>query len=82
MFWPVDTCPPPPAATPWGCKPPQLLQSFLQLSIRDPLLSLVVGCKHLSICLCICQALAEPEIAIAGFHQQALPSIHKIVLLW
>ena len=41
---------------PWGCKPPQLLHSLLQLfHHRHP--RLMVGCELL---LCICQTVAEP----------------------
>jgi hypothetical protein len=47
--WPVKT-----VAPPWGCKPPQLLQTLLQLLYRGPpTLSPMVG-------ICICQALVEP----------------------
>jgi hypothetical protein len=31
---------------PWGCNPPQLLQSFPNSSIGDPMLSSMVVCKH------------------------------------
>ena len=40
---------------PWGCNPPQLLQSFLQLLHPGPHAQLAE-----SFCLCIGQALAEP----------------------
>ena len=42
----------------WGCKTPQLLQFLLQLLHQGPLCS--VQSLAASICLCICQALAEP----------------------
>jgi hypothetical protein len=40
---------------PWECKPPQLLQSLLQLLHWGPWAQF-----DASICLCICQTLAEP----------------------
>jgi hypothetical protein len=43
---------------PWGCKPPQLLQFLLQLLHLGPPSS--VQWLAASICLCICQILAEP----------------------
>jgi hypothetical protein len=42
----------------WGCKTPQLFQSLLQLPHQGP--SRSVQWLAVSICLCICQALAEP----------------------
>jgi hypothetical protein len=42
---------------PWGCKPPQLLQSLLQLLHRGPPISVQWLAASF---LCICQALAEP----------------------
>jgi len=56
----------------WGCKPLQLLQSFL--SIGDPVLSPMVGCKHPRLYLSG-SGRASRETAIVGSCQHALLGI-------
>ena len=51
---------------PWGCKPPQLLQSLLQLLHQGPM----VGCKHLSLYLSV-SGRAFQETAISSSHLQS-----------
>ena len=73
---------------PWDCKPPQLLQSLLQLLHWGPQSS--VHWLAASFCLCMSNsgkasqetARPSPETAISGFYQQALPSIHNSVRVW
>jgi hypothetical protein len=57
----------------WGCKPFSPLSPFSNSSTGDPVLSPMVGYKHLP------QVLAEiQETAISGSYQQALLGIHSL----
>jgi hypothetical protein len=71
--WPVDT-----VALSMGLQPPSALSVPSPTSIRDSVLSPMVGCKHLSLYLSG-SGRASQETAISGSCKQTLPSIRKIV---
>ena len=54
---------------------------FSSFSTRDPVLSPVVGCEHLSVYSSGSDR-ASQEISISGFCQQALPGICNSVQVW
>jgi hypothetical protein len=66
---------------PWSCKPPQSLQSLLQLLHQDPALSPMVGCEHPSLYLSG-SGRASQESVITGSFQHALLVIHNSVWVW
>jgi hypothetical protein len=65
----------------WGCKPLQLLGSFSSSSIRDPMLSPMVGWDHPPVYLSGTGSTSQ-EIAISSSCQQALVGIHNSVWIW
>jgi hypothetical protein len=63
---------------PWVCKPHSSFSPFSNSSIGDPVLSPMIGCENPPLYLSGFGK-ASQETAISGFHQLALPSIHKSI---
>ena len=61
---------------PWGCKPPQLLQSLLQLLYQG------LCAQSNGWLLASAPIFVSQEKAISGSCQQALPSIHNSIQVW
>ena len=66
---------------PWGCKPLQLLQSFPNSSLGDPMLSLMAGYEHSHLYLSG-SGRASQETAISGYCQQGLLGISNSDWVW
>jgi hypothetical protein len=65
----------------WVANPFSSFSPFYNSSIGDPMISAMVGCKHLPLCMSG-SGKASQETAISGSCQLALLGIHNNVCVW